>query len=91
MNCKFCSQSDESRLVLSSRLVNGTVIHEWVCFSCLWRDEFVHENGNHIQSKEKICRNRERNIQQAGASLLSQRHSPEGIRYQGSGKGDKAL
>lgn len=54
MNCKFCSQSDESRLALSSRLVNGKVIHEWVCLDCLFVDMFrtLGKYGNALSEKE---------------------------------------
>lgn len=53
MNCKFCSQNDESRLALSSRLVNGKVIHEWVCLDCLWAGlfMFMKEDGKTLSEK----------------------------------------
>ena len=45
MGCAYCGEQDESRLILSSRVVKGSVEQEWVCSNCLWRDEFVHEDG----------------------------------------------
>lgn len=71
MNCKFCSQSDESRLALSSRLVNGKVIHEWVCLDCLFVDMFrtLGKYGNALSEKG----NRKRILEEREPSGLHER------------------
>jgi len=49
--CKFCGESDECKLILSSRFVNGKVVQELICFRCFWLDKFQHEDGD-ILSEE---------------------------------------
>jgi len=43
MPCKFCGERDESKLIMSSRLVNGIVETIDICFKCYWRDKFEAE------------------------------------------------
>lgn len=81
-HCKFCGEPDESRLILSSRFVNGKVEQELVCFRCFWRDKFVHEaegedDRTELRYKEKICGNRGRDSQKNGTFLFSERHAHE--------------
>ena len=45
MRCKYCNEVDESRLIMSTRLVNGRVETIDICLRCFWRDKFVHEAG----------------------------------------------
>jgi len=89
--CKFCSQSDESRLALSSKLVNGKVIHEWVCLDCLFVDIFVtlgeygkrttgRENRRELLSGTQIRRDREKHSRQFRPLLFSERYPKEAIR-----------
>lgn len=52
--CKYCNQSDEGRLALSSRLVNGKVMHEWVCLDCLFKDMF-HTIKEYGKSLPELC------------------------------------
>ena len=43
MPCKFCGERDESKLIMSSRFVNGIVETVDICFKCYWRDKFEAE------------------------------------------------
>lgn len=38
--CLYCQENDESKLIMSSRLVNGTVKTIDICFRCFWLDKF---------------------------------------------------
>ena len=50
-HCKYCSETDENKLVMSSRLVNGRAETIDICLACLWRDKFVQKDGR-ILSEE---------------------------------------
>ena len=40
MPCKYCGEKDESKLLMSSRLINGEVVHIDLCLRCFWIDRF---------------------------------------------------
>lgn len=58
MECKYCGEKDESRLVMSTRVVNGQLEDADVCLGCLWFKEFEHEgeNGKLLSKKKNIER-----------------------------------
>lgn len=70
--CKFCGESDESKLILSSRFVNGKVEQESICFRCFWLDKFVHEDGD-LLSEELLERTEIRRRAARGFDSLSLR------------------
>lgn len=45
MVCRYCGETDESKLTMSSRWVNGKVETLDVCVRCFWLDKSWHENG----------------------------------------------
>ena len=62
MKCPICGESDESKLIMSTRLVNGKVRHTWICFRCSQIEKFkiavektIGEDGNSVLSEEKVC------------------------------------
>lgn len=63
--CQFCNEQDESKLILSSRFVNGRVEHIEICFRCFWLDKFKAEGDGKsiLQERESFRRtNSERGI-----------------------------
>jgi RNase P subunit RPR2 len=67
MPCKYCNEQDESKLMMSSRCVNGKVETIDICLRCYWRERFEAEakgNGKSIlQERESFGRtNSEREI-----------------------------
>lgn len=40
MPCKYCGEKDESKLLMSSRLINDEVVHIDLCLRCFWIDRF---------------------------------------------------
>ena len=54
MQCKYCAESEESRLMTRTSLVNGKVETIDVCLECWWSKE-VHgktEDGNLLSKQE---------------------------------------
>lgn len=43
MRCRYCGESDESRLIMSTRNVNGKVETIDICLSCFWIERFKAE------------------------------------------------
>jgi hypothetical protein len=65
VHCNYCGESDESRLIISSRFVNGEVKHNVFCSKCFWREKFETEGGDgKLLSEDEKCRrtNSEREI-----------------------------
>jgi hypothetical protein len=75
-HCKYCNEQDESRLIMSSRLVNGRVETIDICFRCYWRERFEAEGDGEslregeLQHEEEICGDREGSIKKSGTFLF---------------------
>ncbi len=54
-SCAFCNESDESRLIMSTRVINGEVETIDICPGCFWIEKFKAEgeNGSRL-SKQAI-------------------------------------
>lgn len=67
MECKFCGEKDQSKLFISTFVIDGKITSDIVmCFGCYWMEKFGKENGKYkigedigteLQSKKEICRN----------------------------------
>lgn len=53
MECRYCGERDESKLIMSSRFVNGRVETIEICFRCFWREDFEAEGEDGISSEDK--------------------------------------
>lgn len=38
--CRYCNETDETKLVMSTRMINGKALTFDVCSGCLWREKF---------------------------------------------------
>jgi hypothetical protein len=58
MACKYCGDSDESKLMMRSSLINGRVETIDICTGCFWFKKFnpEREHGNALSKKEPIER-----------------------------------
>lgn len=65
MECKYCGEKDESRLMMRTEVIDGKVETSHVCLDCWWFKEINVErkNGNLLSEKKPIERS-----ESAGAS-----------------------
>lgn len=54
-NCAFCNESDESRLIMSTRIINGRIETIDICPGCFWIEKFraeaEGENGDRLSEQ----------------------------------------
>ena len=51
MTCKYCKETDETKLVMSTRMINGKAVTVDVCLCCRWREEYESEYGRSISAE----------------------------------------
>jgi hypothetical protein len=56
MECKFCKETDESQLLMSSRLINGRFETIEICFKCFLfgKHKIESENGDLLSERETV-------------------------------------
>ena len=40
MQCKYCGETDETKLTMSTRMINGKAVTVDVCLCCRWSEEY---------------------------------------------------
>ncbi|MBU0477920.1 hypothetical protein KKC91_05080 [bacterium] len=74
--CKYCGEKDESKLTMSTRVVNGKVETIDVCLACFWIEKSRAEGKDGNKLSEQASERADESIRDTDPFVL-----PERLRY----------